>query len=52
MYQILRDYYSNGYSLDDTKYATVDEAVKAAISSGYSAPFLIIKVIEWKTTEI
>lgn len=47
-YRILRDNYSDGYRLEDGEYDSVDQAVKAALKSGYSAPFLIIQITNWQ----
>jgi len=47
-YKILRDYRSEGYKFDDKEFEKVSDAVKEAIESGYSAPFLIVEVIEWE----
>ena len=50
-YQILRNYYSAGYSFEDEKFETIDEAVKYALSQRYGAPFLIVEVIDWEAKD-
>jgi len=51
MYQILVDYGSDGWSLNDEKFTLIDEAVKYALKSNWSAPFLIVKVVDWQAFE-
>ena len=46
-YRILRDYGAyEGMRLEERKFDTVDEAVKAAL--GGHTPFLIVNVVEWE----
>lgn len=46
-YIILYDYGSEGNVIDDGRYATVDDAVKAAVGKNYGTKFRIIR-IEWE----
>lgn len=52
MYRVIRDYYTEGWKFADEQFETVEGAVSYAVKSGYSAPFLIVKVIDWKAIEI
>ena len=51
-YKILRDYVSEGFVFDDKEFETVDSAVKSALESSYSAPFLIVRIINWEAKEL
>ena len=44
-YQILFDYRTEGFSFHDESYATVEQAVKAALALNNYTPFLIVQVI-------
>ena len=51
-YRILFDYGSyEGLKLQKESFATVDNAVKHALSLNYSTPFLIITIIDWKAND-
>ncbi len=47
-YKILFDYHTEGYKFQDEEFDSVAEAVKNAIELNYSAPFLIVQIIEWE----
>lgn len=48
-YQIMHDYYTEGMKFyNDTEYDTVAEALDVATKCGYSSPFLIVHVVDWK----
>lgn len=51
-YSILYKHYESGeeYTMGDETYATIDDAVKSAISekSTFYAGFKVIQVIEWR----
>lgn len=51
-YKVLWNYYTEGYKFYAPDYDSVEEAVKGALESGYSTPFEIVKLIDWKATEI
>ena len=51
-YKILRDYSSENFVFDDEEFETVDSAVKHALASGYSSPFLIVRIINWEAKEL
>lgn len=51
-YKILWDYYSDGMSFADEEFNTVDEAVKFATASSYSAKWLIVHIINWEAKEL
>lgn len=46
-YQVIVDYYTEGWKFIDGEFATVDEAIKAATKHTYGNPFLVIQVVEW-----
>lgn len=52
-YSILIDGGREGYSIHDTKYDTIEEAVKEGIkiSTSTTYPFLIIQTIDWEAKE-
>lgn len=47
IYSILFDYGSEGLTLHDEEYPTVDGAVKAALSLNRGVQFKIIQIIDW-----
>lgn len=51
-YRIVNDYgsYEGMKFHDEVEYKTVAEAVKTAIDSRYSVPFIIVRVIDWEAT--
>lgn len=50
-YQILQDWGTEGYSLHDIEYETVNDAVVVALQKNYGNRFLIIQVIDWEAKE-
>lgn len=50
-YRIINDHgvYEGMKFLNDKEYTSVNEAVKEAITSNYSTPFLIVSVIDWES---
>lgn len=50
-YRILQDWGSEGLSIKDKEYETVDDAVKDAIKQCYGNRFYIIQIIDWKAKE-
>ena len=50
-YKVLWDYGTEGYSFADEGFDTIVEAVDYAVRLNYSAPFLIVQVIDWFATE-
>lgn len=52
-YRIMHDHGAyEGYRLDEKEFDDVSEAVNYAMNLGYSVPFVIIQIIEWKATEV
>jgi len=50
-YKILVNYLSEGYSLHDDTYNSIDQAVKEAIKKSNGCEFLIISVIDWRAID-
>lgn len=51
-YKILWDYNTEGLKFEDGSFASVAQAVKYAMSQGFSATFLIVQVIEWEANPL
>jgi len=47
-YKILTDQGSEGFSMGDDEFTTVDEAVKEAQVNCYGSKFYIITIINWE----
>lgn len=49
-YRILIDYgaYEGMRFWNDVDYATVDEAVKEAVSASHGSPFYVVQIIDWQ----
>ena len=51
-YRVLHDYgVYGGMQFFEGEFEAVDAAVKAALASGYSTPFIIVQVIDWEARQ-
>lgn len=50
-YRILQYWSTDGFTLIDEEYETVNDAVVSALEKNYGSRFLIIQVIDWEAKE-